>query len=102
MNKLSSTPKPEGLRRLPSNPSPKMSVSKTSSPSQAAAFTSDRDEERLLQQHLTAAKVHGSQMKLELEAAKLMESLKHCSGMLNELRTSALYPKSYYTLCKFL
>ena len=31
-----------------------------------------------------------------------MEGLKHCSTMLGELRTSALTPKNYYELCKFL
>jgi len=31
-----------------------------------------------------------------------MDTLKHCSDMLSELRTSFLTPKNYYELCKYL
>ena len=58
------------------------------------------EEERLLQQHLTAVKIHSSRMKVALDGGKLMESLKHCSSMLNELRANSLYPKSYNVLCR--
>ncbi|KXS16312.1 vacuolar protein sorting-associated protein 35 [Gonapodya prolifera JEL478] len=37
-------------------------------------------------------------MKKCLEGNRLMDALKHCSTMLNELRTAALTPKNYYEL----
>ncbi|KAJ1945754.1 retromer complex subunit Vps35 [Kickxella alabastrina] len=62
-------------------------------------FASTRDEQsKLLDDALQAVKVQAFQMKRCVDNDRLMDGLKHCSTMLNELRTSALTPKNYYEL----
>ncbi|KAJ2636015.1 retromer complex subunit Vps35 [Coemansia sp. RSA 1286] len=62
-------------------------------------FTSTRDEQsKLLDDALQAVKVQAFQMKRCVDNDRLMDGLKHCSTMLNELRTSSLTPKNYYEL----
>jgi len=43
-------------------------------------------------------KVQAYQMQRALDTGKVMEALKYCSNMLNEMRTSLLSPKNYYDL----
>ncbi|KAJ2784500.1 retromer complex subunit Vps35 [Coemansia interrupta] len=63
------------------------------------AFTGARDEQsKLLDDALQAVKVQAFQMKRCVDNDRLMDGLKHCSTMLNELRTSSLTPKNYYEL----
>ncbi|KAJ2039953.1 retromer complex subunit Vps35, partial [Coemansia sp. S2] len=63
------------------------------------AFSSSRDEQaKLLDDALQAVKVQAFQMKRCVDNDRLMDGLKHCSTMLNELRTSSLTPKNYYEL----
>ncbi|KAJ2224627.1 retromer complex subunit Vps35, partial [Coemansia sp. RSA 518] len=45
-----------------------------------------------------AVKVQAFQMKRCVDNERLLDGLKHCSTMLNELRTSSLTPKNYYEL----
>ncbi|KAJ2453186.1 retromer complex subunit Vps35 [Coemansia sp. RSA 2336] len=62
-------------------------------------FTSSRDEQaKLLDDSLQAVKVQAFQMKRCVDNSRLLDGLKHCSTMLNELRTSSLTPKNYYEL----
>ncbi|KAJ1820578.1 retromer complex subunit Vps35 [Coemansia sp. RSA 2598] len=62
-------------------------------------FASTRDEQsKLLDDALQAVKVQAFQMKRCVDNDRLMDGLKHCSTMLNELRTSSLTPKNYYEL----
>ncbi|KAI9502514.1 vacuolar protein sorting-associated protein 35 [Coemansia spiralis] len=62
-------------------------------------FSSSRDEQaKLLDDSLQAVKVQAFQMKRCIDNDRLMDGLKHCSTMLNELRTSSLTPKNYYEL----
>ncbi|KAJ1665590.1 retromer complex subunit Vps35 [Coemansia sp. RSA 1813] len=62
-------------------------------------FSSSRDEQaRLLDDSLQAIKMQAFQMKRCIDNDRLMDGLKHCSTMLNELRTSSLTPKNYYEL----
>ncbi|KAJ1735909.1 retromer complex subunit Vps35 [Coemansia biformis] len=62
-------------------------------------FASARDEQaKLLDDALQAVKVQAFQMKRCVDNDRLLDGLKHCSTMLNELRTSALTPKNYYEL----
>ncbi|KAJ2849279.1 retromer complex subunit Vps35 [Coemansia brasiliensis] len=62
-------------------------------------FTSSRDEQaKLLDDALQAVKVQAFQMKRCVDNGRLLDGLKHCSTMLNELRTSSLTPKNYYEL----
>ncbi|KAJ2357055.1 retromer complex subunit Vps35 [Coemansia erecta] len=62
-------------------------------------FTSSRDEQaKLLDDALQAVKVQAFQMKRCVDNDRLLDGLKHCSTMLNELRTSSLTPKNYYEL----
>ncbi|KAJ2882143.1 retromer complex subunit Vps35 [Coemansia aciculifera] len=62
-------------------------------------FASSRDEQaKLLDDALQAVKVQAFQMKRCVDNDRLMDGLKHCSTMLNELRTSSLTPKNYYEL----
>ncbi|KAJ2746194.1 retromer complex subunit Vps35 [Coemansia sp. BCRC 34301] len=62
-------------------------------------FSSSRDEQtKLLDDALQAVKVQAFQMKRCVDNDRLMDGLKHCSTMLNELRTSSLTPKNYYEL----
>ncbi|KAI9138076.1 vacuolar protein sorting-associated protein 35 [Paraphysoderma sedebokerense] len=56
------------------------------------------DQGKILDDALSNVKVQTFQMKRCLENDRLMDALKHCSTMLNELRTSALTPKNYYEL----
>ncbi|KAJ2608600.1 retromer complex subunit Vps35 [Coemansia sp. RSA 1365] len=58
-----------------------------------------RDEQaKLLDDALQAVKVQAFQMKRCVDNDRLLDGLKHCSTMLNELRTSSLTPKNYYEL----
>lgn len=57
------------------------------------------EQERLLEDAKGVVHVQATHMKRCLDKNKLMESLKHASNMLNELRTSLLSPKNYYELC---
>lgn len=57
------------------------------------------EQERLLEEAKSAVQVQALHMKRCLDKNKLMDSLKHASTMLNELRTSLLSPKNYYELC---
>lgn len=57
------------------------------------------EQERLLEEAKSVVQVQALHMKRCLDKNKLMESLKHASSMLNELRTSLLSPKNYYELC---
>ncbi|KAJ2888014.1 retromer complex subunit Vps35 [Coemansia asiatica] len=62
-------------------------------------YSSTRDEQsKLLDDALQAVKVQAFQMKRCVDNDRLMDGLKHCSTMLNELRTSSLTPKNYYEL----
>lgn len=62
-------------------------------------FSGTRDEQsKLLDDALQAVKVQAFQMKRCVDNDRLMDGLKHCSTMLNELRTSSLTPKNYYEL----
>ncbi|KAJ2500726.1 retromer complex subunit Vps35 [Coemansia sp. RSA 1972] len=62
-------------------------------------FSSSRDEQaKLLDDSLQAVKVQAFQMKRCVDNERLLDGLKHCSTMLNELRTSSLTPKNYYEL----
>ncbi|KAJ1836033.1 retromer complex subunit Vps35 [Coemansia sp. RSA 2711] len=62
-------------------------------------FASSRDEQaKLLDDALQAVKVQAFQMKRCVDNDRLLDGLKHCSTMLNELRTSSLTPKNYYEL----
>ncbi|KAJ2484569.1 retromer complex subunit Vps35 [Coemansia sp. RSA 2320] len=62
-------------------------------------FAGSRDEQaKLLDDALQAVKVQAFQMKRCVDNDRLMDGLKHCSTMLNELRTSSLTPKNYYEL----
>ncbi|KAI9468716.1 retromer complex subunit Vps35 [Coemansia sp. RSA 990] len=62
-------------------------------------FASSRDEQaKLLDDALQAVKVQAFQMKRCVDNSRLLDGLKHCSTMLNELRTSSLTPKNYYEL----
>ncbi|KAJ2779225.1 retromer complex subunit Vps35 [Coemansia javaensis] len=62
-------------------------------------FASSRDEQaKLLDEALQAVKVQAFQMKRYVDNDRLIDGLRHCSTMLNELRTSALTPKNYYEL----
>ncbi|CAK9296606.1 unnamed protein product [Gordionus sp. m RMFG-2023] len=58
----------------------------------------NEEQERFLNEALTNVKSQASQMKNCFDKSKLMDGLKFCSTMLNELRTSDLSPKSYYAL----
>lgn len=60
------------------------------------------EQERLLEEAKSVVQVQALHMKRCLDKSKLMESLKHASNMLNELRTSLLSPKNYYELCILL
>lgn len=60
------------------------------------------EQERLLEDAKSVVQAQALYMKRCLDKNKLMESLKHASNMLNELRTSLLSPKNYYELCKNL
>ncbi|KAJ2772720.1 retromer complex subunit Vps35, partial [Coemansia nantahalensis] len=65
----------------------------------SSMFASSRDEQaKLLDDALQAVKVQAFQMKRCVDNDRLLDGLKHCSTMLNELRTSALTPKNYYEL----
>lgn len=57
------------------------------------------EQERLLEEAKSVVQAQALQMKRCLDKNKFMESLKHASNMLNELRTSILSPKNYYELC---
>lgn len=59
------------------------------------------EQERLLEDAKSVVQAQALYMKRCLDKNKLMESLKHASNMLNELRTSLLSPKNYYELCKY-
>lgn len=56
------------------------------------------EQERMLEEAKGLVHVQANHMKRCLDKNKLMESLKHASNMLNELRTSLLSPKNYYEL----
>ncbi|XP_067934568.1 vacuolar protein sorting-associated protein 35-like [Watersipora subatra] len=56
------------------------------------------DQDKLLEDAMNVVKTQSFQMKRCLDKQKLMESLKHASNMLSELRTSDLSPKNYYEL----
>lgn len=57
------------------------------------------DQQRLLDNSITVIKNEIYQMRKCLESKhKFMDSLKHASNFLNELRTSSLNPKQYYEL----
>ena len=61
------------------------------------------EQERLLEVEAESiVKVQALHMKRCLDKNKLLESLKHASNMLNELRSSLLSPKNYYELCILL
>ncbi|KAI8321997.1 vacuolar protein sorting-associated protein 35 [Martensiomyces pterosporus] len=65
----------------------------------SSVFISTRDEQaKLLDDAMQAVKVQAFQMKRCVDNGRLMDGLKHCSTMLNELRTSSLTPKNYYEL----
>ncbi|KAJ2704440.1 retromer complex subunit Vps35, partial [Coemansia spiralis] len=65
----------------------------------SSMFAISRDEQaKLLDDALQAVKVQAFQMKRCVDNDRLLDGLKHCSTMLNELRTSALTPKNYYEL----
>ncbi|KAJ2161503.1 retromer complex subunit Vps35 [Coemansia sp. RSA 552] len=62
-------------------------------------FASAREEQaKLLDDALQAVKVQAFQMKRCVDNDRLLDGLKHCSTMLNELRTSSLTPRNYYEL----
>ena len=58
----------------------------------------DDDQEKILQEALSAVKTHASNMQHVLDSNDLREGLKHSSLLLSELRTSSLSPRSYYEL----
>ncbi|KAJ2702760.1 retromer complex subunit Vps35 [Coemansia sp. IMI 209128] len=60
--------------------------------------SSREGQSKLLDDALQAVKVQAFQMKRCVDNDRLMDGLKHCSTMLNELRTSSLTPKNYYEL----
>ncbi|ORX71404.1 vacuolar protein sorting-associated protein 35 [Linderina pennispora] len=63
------------------------------------AFLGTKDEQsKLLDDAMQAVKVQAFQMKRCVDNDRLLDGLKHCSTMLNELRTSSLTPKNYYEL----
>ncbi|KAI9593953.1 vacuolar protein sorting-associated protein 35 [Syncephalis fuscata] len=63
-----------------------------------ANLPTQEEQQRLLADALTVVKTQSHLMCKALDDQKLMESLKFCSVMLAELRTSALTPKNYYEL----
>lgn len=57
------------------------------------------EQQRLLSNSMSIIKTEIHQMRKCLETKhKFMDSLKHASNFLNELRTSSLNPKQYYEL----
>jgi len=62
------------------------------------ALTPQDEQDKLLEEALSAVKTQSFHMKRCLDKSKLMDGLKHASNMLGELRTSLLSPKSYYEL----
>ncbi|CAH2354692.1 vacuolar protein sorting-associated protein 35 [[Candida] railenensis] len=60
--------------------------------------TSQSEQKAILQSHLANIKNQSNLMKQCLSENNLLQALKHCSNMLNELRTNQLTPKFYYEL----
>jgi len=56
------------------------------------------DQQKVLNDALKLVKYEAYNMRKSIENDKLMDTLKHCSDMLSELRTSFLTPKNYYEL----
>lgn len=59
----------------------------------------NEEQEKLLDEAMGSIRTQAFQMKRCLDKNRLMDSLKHASNMLGELRTSTLTPKMYYELC---
>jgi hypothetical protein len=57
------------------------------------------DQARLLEEALAIVRAHGVSMKRCIDKLQILDSLKHASMMLAELRSSSLGPKHYYELC---
>lgn len=57
------------------------------------------DQARLLEEALGIVRAHSISMKRCIDKLQILDSLKHASMMLAELRTSSLGPKHYYELC---
>ncbi|OLY83928.1 Vacuolar protein sorting-associated protein 35 [Smittium mucronatum] len=61
-------------------------------------FPADADQKKILSEILSNVTSQASLMKRSMDDDKVMEALKHCSNILNELKTSRLSPKLYYEL----
>jgi vacuolar protein sorting-associated protein 35 len=59
------------------------------------------DQARLLEEALAIVRAHATSMKRCIDRLQILDSLKHASMMLAELRSSSLGPKHYYELCIF-
>jgi len=57
------------------------------------------DQARLLEEALSIVRAHAASMKRCIDKLQILDSLKHASMMLAELRSSSLGPKHYYELC---
>jgi hypothetical protein len=57
------------------------------------------DQARLLEEALAIVRAHATSMKRCIDKLQILDSLKHASMMLAELRSSSLGPKHYYELC---
>ncbi|OMJ07894.1 Vacuolar protein sorting-associated protein 35 [Smittium culicis] len=60
--------------------------------------SSESDQKKALAAILSNVKSNSDLMKRCMDNDKVMDSLKHCSSILNELKTSKLSPKLYYEL----
>ncbi|PVU85456.1 hypothetical protein BB559_007010 [Furculomyces boomerangus] len=63
---------------------------------------SDPEQKRILGEIINNVKMQTALMRRSIENEKVMEALKHCSNILNELRTSSLSPKFYSELYFFI
>ncbi|OMJ24176.1 Vacuolar protein sorting-associated protein 35 [Smittium culicis] len=60
--------------------------------------SSESDQKKALSAILSNVKANSDLMKRCMDNDKVMDTLKHCSSILNELKTSKLSPKLYYEL----
>ena len=60
------------------------------------------DQARLLEEALGIVRAHATSMKRCIDRLQILDSLKHASMMLAELRSSSLGPKHYYELCTYI
>jgi vacuolar protein sorting-associated protein 35 len=59
------------------------------------------EQARLLEEALGVVRAHAASMRRCIDKLQILDSLKHASMMLGELRSSALGPKHYYELCTY-